>query len=140
VESFVTDANTWREHQDEVPTMEFYETDELGNQLDNWIGPSVSCLMAMCRPPGLPGWNSCTPPAFTRGSCAIGSGSRFRGDAARGAGTADGGKFANLRHQFFHAQGEYVTCWFRTADASVTRDQLRLDSGRFRRSSLVCEA
>ena len=52
VESFVTDANTWREHQDEVPTMEFYETDELGNQLDNWIGPSVSCLMAMCRAAG----------------------------------------------------------------------------------------
>ena len=52
VESFVTDANTWREHQDEVPTMEFYETDELGNQLDNWIGPSVGCLMAMCRAAG----------------------------------------------------------------------------------------
>ena len=52
VESFVIDAATWQDHRDEVPIMEFYETDELGNQLDNWIGPSVSCLMAMCRAAG----------------------------------------------------------------------------------------
>src|SRR5580704_9802410 len=52
VESFVTDGDTWHKRKADVPTMEFYETDELGNQLDNWIGPSVNCLLALCRAAG----------------------------------------------------------------------------------------
>jgi tRNA (mo5U34)-methyltransferase len=32
--------------------MEFYETDEFGGQTDNWCGPSLPCLMAMCRTAG----------------------------------------------------------------------------------------
>ncbi len=35
-----------------IPTMEFYETTELGDQLDNWVGPTVDCLMALCRTAG----------------------------------------------------------------------------------------
>ncbi len=34
------------------PIMEFYETDEFGGQRDNWCGPSLPCLMAMCRTAG----------------------------------------------------------------------------------------
>ena len=34
--------------------MEFYETDELGGQIDNWCGPTVECLMAMTRAGGFP--------------------------------------------------------------------------------------
>jgi tRNA (mo5U34)-methyltransferase len=34
--------------------MEFYETDELGGQIDNWCGPTTSCLMAMARSAGFP--------------------------------------------------------------------------------------
>ena len=52
VDSFVTDPDNWREHADEIPSMEFYELDELGNQFGNWVGPSVSCLLAMCRAAG----------------------------------------------------------------------------------------
>lgn len=32
--------------------MEFYEIDEFGGQTDNWCGPSLPCLMAMCRTAG----------------------------------------------------------------------------------------
>jgi hypothetical protein len=32
--------------------MEFYELDELGNQFNNWVGPTVPCLLAMCRAAG----------------------------------------------------------------------------------------
>ncbi len=32
--------------------MEFYETDELCGQFDNWVGPNVACLEAMCRTAG----------------------------------------------------------------------------------------
>jgi tRNA (mo5U34)-methyltransferase len=34
------------------PVMEFYETEEFGGQSDNWCGPTVKCLIAMCRTAG----------------------------------------------------------------------------------------
>ena len=34
--------------------MEFYETDELGGQIDNWCGPTTQCLIAMARAAGFP--------------------------------------------------------------------------------------
>ncbi len=52
VESFVIDAETWKEHAKAIPTLEFYETFELGNQYDNWSGLTVACLLAMCRAAG----------------------------------------------------------------------------------------
>jgi SAM-dependent methyltransferase len=33
-------------------SMEFYETDELGGQIDNWCGPTTACLLAMARSAG----------------------------------------------------------------------------------------
>jgi tRNA (mo5U34)-methyltransferase len=52
VDSFVTDPDDWQNHAGEIPSMEFYELDELGNQFGNWVGPTVSCLLAMCRAAG----------------------------------------------------------------------------------------
>jgi tRNA (mo5U34)-methyltransferase len=46
VESFVTDDG------DAPCAMEFYETNELGGQIDNWFGPSVKCVTALCRAAG----------------------------------------------------------------------------------------
>jgi len=49
VESFVTDAGP----DSAAPcTLEFYETNELGGQIDNWSGPNTNCLMALCRAAG----------------------------------------------------------------------------------------
>ena len=46
VETFVTDDGA-------APcVMEFYETNELGGQIDNWFGPSVACAEALCRSAG----------------------------------------------------------------------------------------
>ena len=46
VESFVTDDGS-------APcVMDFYETDELGGQIDNWFGPTVECAAALCRSAG----------------------------------------------------------------------------------------
>jgi tRNA (mo5U34)-methyltransferase len=49
VESFVTDS---AEAPDDACSMEFYETDELGGQIDNWFGPTTKCLLALCRSAG----------------------------------------------------------------------------------------
>jgi tRNA (mo5U34)-methyltransferase len=48
VESFVVDAG----QRSDACTLEFYEIDELGGQIDNWFGPTTACLMAMCRSAG----------------------------------------------------------------------------------------
>jgi tRNA (mo5U34)-methyltransferase len=47
VESFVTDGG-----DAEACMLEFYETDELGGQIDNWCGPTTRCLLALCRAAG----------------------------------------------------------------------------------------
>ena len=35
-----------------LPVMAFYETDEFAGQTDNWVGPSLACLLAFCRTAG----------------------------------------------------------------------------------------
>ncbi len=50
IESFVLDD----EPNPERCFMEFYETSELGGQIDNWYGPTTACLMAMARSAGFP--------------------------------------------------------------------------------------
>jgi SAM-dependent methyltransferase len=50
IESFVIDD----EPDPKRCHLEFYETDELGGQIDNWCGPTISCLMAMSRSAGFP--------------------------------------------------------------------------------------
>jgi len=37
---------------DDSPRMEFYERSELRGQFDNWFGPSVACLLGLCRAAG----------------------------------------------------------------------------------------
>jgi tRNA (mo5U34)-methyltransferase len=132
VESFVTDANTWREHPDEVPTMEFYETDELGNQLDNWIGPSVSCLMAMCRAAGFARVEFLHTTGYHAGVACHRKWEPIPAEAKRPA--PELLAVANSRTfgvNFSTRKEEYVTCWFRTVEPAVTRDQLRLEVGDF---------
>jgi len=52
IESYVIDSRDWQDHARDIPTLEFYETDELGGQLDNWFGPTVGCLISLCRAAG----------------------------------------------------------------------------------------
>jgi len=48
VESFVTAE----EVTGALPTLEFYETNELLGQFDNWCGPNPECLLSFCRVAG----------------------------------------------------------------------------------------
>jgi len=132
IETFVIDGDTWRERRDCIPTLEFYETDELNGQFDCWFGPSVGALMALCRAAGFarvetlavdrdhalvagyrtwepePEAPACEPPELV---------------AAANVNTY-GINFSSRRDQ-------YVTCWFRTPVPALTRDQLCLEVGRF---------
>ena len=57
IQTFVTDGDGWRGHQDDIPTMEFYETDELMGQFDNWNGPTVGCCWPCAARRALRAWN-----------------------------------------------------------------------------------
>ena len=132
VESFVIDSGTWRDHQDEVPIMEFYETDELGNQLDNWIGPSVSCLMAMCRAAGFARVEFLHTTGFHAGVACHRKWEPIPAETKRPA--PELVAVSNARTfgiNFSTRKEEYVSCWFRTTEPSVTRGQLRLEVGDF---------
>jgi tRNA (mo5U34)-methyltransferase len=48
IESFVTNEDPFGP----VPAMEFYEGTQLAGQFDNWVGPNIPCLLAMCRTAG----------------------------------------------------------------------------------------
>jgi tRNA (mo5U34)-methyltransferase len=132
VESFVTDAETWQEHRDEIPTMEFYETDEMGNQLDNWIGPTVGCLMAMCRAAG-----------FARVEFLYASGIRAGAACYRtwepvpAVTEREPPELLAVVHarnfglNFSTRKEEYITSWFRTSAEFASREQLRFEVGGF---------
>jgi hypothetical protein len=52
VDSFVIDGEERAHIDSPLPFCEFYETDELGGNFDNWFGPTVDCLLAFCRSAG----------------------------------------------------------------------------------------
>jgi tRNA (mo5U34)-methyltransferase len=134
VESFVTDAQTWRDHQGELPTLEFYETDELGNQLDNWFGPSVSALLGMCRAAGFARVELMHAGGFTAGVAC------FRHWEPENATEAAPELTAVMNNRtvginFSTRKEEYLSCWFE-ASREPNREELRLEVGPYGVSAL----
>jgi hypothetical protein len=111
--------------------MEFYETDELGNQLDNWIGPSVSCLLAMCRAAGFARVELLYAGGFQGGAVC------YRKWEPVTNPTQDPPELiavANTRTtgiNFSTRKEHYISAWFRTGNPHVTREQLRFEVGGF---------
>ncbi len=132
VESFVIDPDNWQEHQNDVPVMEFYETDELGNQLDNWIGPSVSCLMAMCRAAGFARVEFLHTTGMHAGIACFRKWEPIPADLRRQPPQLV--TVANARTfsvNFNTRKEEYVTCWFHAPAAEFKREDLCLEIGEF---------
>ncbi len=128
VESFVTDGDTWQDHREEIPMMEFYETDELGNQLDNWIGPRVGCLLAMCRAGGFArvellqvSESNATVACYRRWEPPP------QGPLEAAPDLVSVMNSRTLGHNFSTRKDEYIACWLRISRKAVTRQQLRLE-------------
>jgi tRNA (mo5U34)-methyltransferase len=131
VESFVTDGETWREHIADVPVMEFYETDELGNQLDNWIGPSVGCLLALCRAAGFARVELLYAKSSLAGAACYRKWEPLASPRAEAPQLVDVGNTRTTGINFATRKEEYISCWFLTDRENVTRDQLRFEAGGF---------
>jgi tRNA (mo5U34)-methyltransferase len=133
VDSFVTDPDNWHDHAGEIPTMEFYELDELGNQFGNWVGPTVPCLLAMCRAAG-----------FARVEF-LGTGDHHavvacyrKWEPATAKLSADAPEILTIENARTNGinfstrkSEEYLTSVFRTARDPVTPDMLRLEVDDF---------
>jgi tRNA (mo5U34)-methyltransferase len=134
VESFVTDAQTWQESQDKIPSMEFYETDELGNQLDNWFGPGVTCLVAMCRAAGFARVELMYAAGFTAGVACFRKWESAP-DPATGKPAPEITGLMNNRRLGFNfsswKEEEYLAIWFQARRDVVKREDLRLEVGGF---------
>jgi tRNA (mo5U34)-methyltransferase len=129
VESFVCDAQLdENERGANGCYMEFYETDQLGGQIDNWVGPNVNCLLALCRAAGYVRvelayvqdhragiscqrrWENC-PALPTRPSPVIGSAVNNR--------TGD-----NIFHK---GKDEYLCLYFRSSVEALCAGDLRVE-------------
>ncbi len=110
--------------------MEFYETNELGGQFDNWVGPNVACMMAMCRSAGFARVRfegmlddrahvSC----FRKWDGAAGT-----GQAPYIAGMAN---TATLDLSFSASKDEYVSAWFSTTSTGLTADDVFPEAGDY---------
>ncbi len=130
VDSFVVDDD----HRSPIPWMEFYEGTELSNQVDNWVGPTIPCLMALCRSAGFarvellnvkhrharlacyrrwepPSDNpSANPPELK---------------------AAVNGRYGDNGINFKSAREEFITCWFTSDEMDLGREDLRPEVSGF---------
>jgi tRNA (mo5U34)-methyltransferase len=114
------------------PRMEFYETDQLGEQLDNWFGPSAECLQGLCRTAGFARvelrdsgderacvacyrkWMPAAQP-FTRPAPELVAAMHYR----------------DFGFNFKSNRDDYVSCWFRADGQEFSRDTVFPEVGGY---------
>jgi len=132
VESFVTDGDTWREHTADIPTMEFYEGFELANQFDNWVGPSVACLLAMCRAAGFARVELLHTEPYNAIVACYRKWEPPPPDAAAAPPQLMGvGDSRDYGINFSTGKEHYISCWFRSSRETIAKEDLRPEVGEF---------
>ena len=113
------------------PIMEFYETDEMGGQTDNWVAPSLECLLAFCRTAGFA--RAELRNVIEHGACIA----CYRRWPAPQLGAKAGpeliGAFHNINGgiNFDSSADEYVSVWFRAEARQLTLDDVRPQVGEY---------
>lgn len=126
VETFVIEGDP------EIPVMEFYETAELNGQMDNWIGPSVNCVLAMCRAAGF-----ARVELIARDATNVSVACFRKWEPPPAEPLMDPPELMSAANtttfgiNFVAIRDEYVACWFRTAAESLTCEDLRLEIAGF---------
>jgi tRNA (mo5U34)-methyltransferase len=132
VESFVTDGATWQEHPADIPSMEFYENHELGGQFDNWVGPSVSCLLALCRAAGFARVELLSTEPY---NAVVACYRKWEPpDANPASNPPELGAVTNnagLGINFSSRKEQYMSCWFESSRPAVSTEDLRLEVDQF---------
>ncbi|MGB7761535.1 MAG: methyltransferase domain-containing protein [Bryobacteraceae bacterium] len=128
IESYVADGSGERS---DACTMEFYETDELGGQIDNWCGPTTKCLMAMCRSAG---FAQVTLEYVGEGRAGITCRRRWEAPAANPSAAppylCSAVNNRTIQPTFHRAKDEYLCLYFRSREL-LTRHDLRAEVDGF---------
>lgn len=127
IESFVVDE----EPSPQRCHLEFYETDELGGQIDNWFGPTTQCLLAMTRAAGFARAEFLYTHPWRAGMLAQ---RRWKPvEQAAGAQPPFLRAVVNSRHDdivFQPGKDEYLVLWF-FHDGPLTREDVFVEVERF---------
>jgi hypothetical protein len=113
------------------PIMEFYETDEFGGQTDNWIGPTLSCLLAMCRAAGFARVEQ--PKVLEYGACVT----CYRNWQPPPSGATNGPELLDAVHDgnyginFKIRLDEYVSAWFNSDVSDLALNDVKPEVGGY---------
>ena len=124
VESFVTDS---LEAPSDKRSLDFYEADELGGQIDNWFGPTTQCLLAFCRSAGFAEVRLLYSAGGRAGVKCSRKWARAEGKPSQPAPRLIAAVNNRSDDHFFHMnRDEYVCAYFRH-DTPVTRQSIRVE-------------
>jgi len=132
VDSFVwTSRRGWRSRITKRPVMEFFESDEFGGQTDNWVAPTLPCLMSFCRTAGFARVELQNQlPTTAALACR-----RAWEDPVDGRGTAPhltaAHHHTDFGINFATRRDDYLTAWFEHAGQSLSRADVRPEVGGF---------
>jgi hypothetical protein len=113
------------------PVMEFYETSEMGGQTDNWVAPSLECLLAFCRTAG---FARVELQNVIQHSACIACYREWKPPAANakpGPELTDTTHNLNPGINFETHRDDYVSIWFNWPTRKLTLDDVRPQVGDF---------
>lgn len=113
------------------PLMEFYEIDELGGQTDNWYGPNLACLLALCRTAGFARVEMQKVLEFSACVACYRSWQPPEPDAGAGPELLSAYHNMNYGVNFDSRFDEYVTCAFRSTSGKLEREDVRPEVAGF---------
>jgi tRNA (mo5U34)-methyltransferase len=113
------------------PVMEFYETDEMGGQTDNWVGPSLPCLLALCRSAGFARVRLLSE--LPESAC-VGCWRQWEPvpeDATPAPALKDALHATNFGVNFASRRDEYLTAWFEWPGRELALDDVKPEVGPY---------
>jgi tRNA (mo5U34)-methyltransferase len=118
--------------------VEFYETTELGGQVDNWCGPSPEALLGMCRSAG---FAQVELKDITNQRASVVCKRRWpEPDAAPGASAPHLHAVVNNRtyvSTFHPLKDEYLCCYFKSTERGLTAGSLFVEVDGFGTHALI---
>ncbi len=123
-------VNSFVLHKEKRSLMEFYETDEFAGRTDNWMAPSLPCLLAFCRTAG---FARVEMRGLVDFSASIAC---FRKWEPPWSGAA-APEIVNALHStngginFDTRLDEYVSVWFRSEVSSLALDNVKPEAGGY---------
>ncbi len=114
----------------QVPIMAFYENDEFGGNTDNWVAPSVACLLAFCRTAGFARVELRS--VLEYGACVA---CHRKWDAPQNPGRPAPELLSvlntNFGINFDSRRDDYVACFFRTGERDLKLDDIKPEAAGY---------